>query len=57
MASLYKVVYYTNLGEMQTAYATATTSGNAWAAVQSNDATATNLETIEEDQQNVYVWS
>jgi len=57
MASLYKVTYRTNTDQLATNYATATSDDNAWVAVQSGDSTAKDLESIEEERQNVFIGS
>ena len=57
MASVYKVTYRTTTDQLATNYATSTSEDNAWAAIQSNDATALSLESIEEERQNVFIGS
>ena len=57
MASLYKVVYRTTTDQLQTDFATATSDDNAWVAVQSGNSQAKDLESIEEERQNVFIGS
>lgn len=57
MASIYKITYRTTTDQLATNYATATSEDNAWVAVQAGDATASSLESIEEERQNVFIGS
>lgn len=57
MASVYKVVYRTTTDQLMTNFATASSDVNAWAAVQTGDTTAKDLESIEEERQNVFIGS
>lgn len=57
MASLYKITYRTTTDQMMTNFATATSDVNAWAAVQAGDTTAKDVESVEEERQNVFIGS
>lgn len=57
MASLFKITYRTTTDQLATNFATATTEDNAWVAVQAGDSTAKDLESIEEERQNVFIGS
>lgn len=57
MANLYRVVYRTNTDQVASAVVVASTDQNAWAAVQSNDSTATAIESMDEQAANVIVGS
>ena len=57
MASIYKITYRTNTDQLMTNYATATSEDNAWVAVQAGDTSASSLESIEEERQNVFIGS
>lgn len=57
MANLYRVVYRTSGDSLTNAIVAATTEDNAWAAVQSNDSTASNLESMDEERANIIIGS
>lgn len=57
MASVYKITYRTNNDQVLTNFATASSEDNAWVAIQAGDTTASFLESIEEERQNVFIGS
>lgn len=55
--NLYHIIYATTNNNTAEMWVVASTQNNAWTACQSNDATASSIETIDEQIQGVVVGS